>query len=719
MSFLHGDDVLNGIKRGAEKFGSASAMKAVKKMAKRLNNYVTDSQEPYGLGMGGGDTEQMSQKTTFVPAKENVKIGIPAAQARQKNKLDFLKRELPLSQDAAERAAIEYEIKAIEAELATMPSGDPDARQDKDSTIGNAGGAGGGSGASAGGGAGAGAGAAGGQGASGTGHGGAVDSSSLGYQSAQKSTTAVRGYDDEEWKRIMKNGGMKSKCPACGHESPDEWNGKCSNCLMPNAEDVGKKMGRSVDNLKNSPETTDGAANIVKGSGPIKSIESTPDNDNLVGYVENAKRTAAEMWGDALDGAKEEMIQELFSGARESSEALRSWSHASWGMLPARVQSAISARWSKARVNATEAETGSSSETKDDVVIAHESLRSNAGHLGPDAWTAASLEERARWLELAHQDVNQAPRAWQDLSADLHVALQDVHDKPATANLDPKATDAEIKNGAGDSLKGGPCSCGHPGSRHFDTGHGEACHDCSCNVYDETIRCRECGQKERAGLAVGGLCEECQNSKENATGKPGKKKFLFKDVQGEEEEVEAASLDQAWALLADIFGEPADVLKKIGVKFVRENADSEGDLSEIARHAEGIEHEVTELKEEGLENGNKWSGKKCPLCAGPVSEHPAGPYGGSPFCKACGEVLDPQDLKNEVRGDFANCAGNCGCKPADHIPDAAGAFKCPCDCAECATAKKSHAKQNDSVDSLEMKSSGVGRGNFKYGSKNK
>lgn len=41
--------------------------------------------------------------------------------------------------------------------------------------------------------------------------------------------------------------------------------------------------------LKNSPETTDGAFSIVKKSGPVSSVESTPDNDNGVGYVESKK----------------------------------------------------------------------------------------------------------------------------------------------------------------------------------------------------------------------------------------------------------------------------------------------------------------------------------------------------------------------------------------------------------------------------------------------
>lgn len=108
-----------------------------------------------------------------------------------------------------------------------------------------------------------------------------------------------------------------SGCPGCGgtdiDDVPEKQNGtgvKCEGCnkeMSPaeliKSEDSGTPecdhcRGFSMNIEKktkfersNSPETTDGAANIVKGSGLIKSIESTPDNDNLVGYVESKNQS--------------------------------------------------------------------------------------------------------------------------------------------------------------------------------------------------------------------------------------------------------------------------------------------------------------------------------------------------------------------------------------------------------------------------------------------
>lgn len=62
--------------------------------------------------------------------------------------------------------------------------------------------------------------------------------------------------------------------------------------------------------------------------------------------------------------------------------------------------------------------------------------RTNAGHLTPDSWELASLEERLQWLERAGQDINLATRRFIDLSLDVHKALQDAVDKPANRNLD-------------------------------------------------------------------------------------------------------------------------------------------------------------------------------------------------------------------------------------------------------------------------------------------
>lgn len=46
---------------------------------------------------------------------------------------------------------------------------------------------------------------------------------------------------------------------------------------------------------------------------------------------------------------------------------------------------------------------------------------------------------------------------------------------------------------------------------------------------------------------------------------------------------------------------------------------------------------------------------KCPKCKGPLTKHPSGPYGGMPFCAACGEVWYPEDIKNAENASDDRC----------------------------------------------------------------
>lgn len=274
MKFLGIQKMIEGLQRGAEKFGSKIAEKNVKK-AEMRNGFAPTTSEPYGLGQGGADTEQMSQVPTQA---ENVKIGIPPAQLRQQNKLDFLKRELPLSQDKAEREAIEYEIKGIEAELAKMPKGDPDARQEKKTSFSNANDPQ--------------------KSWDGATRGrrsqwlkeiGAFgedddlqwdklagstkdslkdllkelhneDSSALGFQSAEKTTTAHRSEE------------MSSKCLGCGFESPEAWKGKCEGCGLESSYDIG---GKNLSGLKQAKEAEMGDNKETKDDVVIANADQT------------------------------------------------------------------------------------------------------------------------------------------------------------------------------------------------------------------------------------------------------------------------------------------------------------------------------------------------------------------------------------------------------------------------------------------------------------
>lgn len=288
---------------------------------------------------------------------------------------------------------------------------------------------------------------------------------------------------------------------------------------------------------------------------------------------------------------------------------------------------------------------------------------SNAGHLGPDAWERAATEERAVWLELASQDINLAVLKWSDLSLDVQVALQDSYDMPKSIN----------------------------------------------NTSDEET-CKGCG----ADLTKHDHSKNCELA--NAAGKPGKKKFIFKDVEGQEESVEAESLDKAWDMLANIFGESADSLKKIGVKFVRENSseagkckscgqglseldsnygkctnpkcqqsrenaeDPAGDVSEIERHVEGIEHELSEIKENADLN------KFCKRCLSSVGGKPEGKKG----VNANGTY---HIVTREGPGHFeVACGDDVCCDPGTGEPERINAHPAG------------------------VENSGVSRGNFKYGS---
>lgn len=134
---------------------------------------------------------------------------------------------------------------------------------------------------------------------------------------------------------------------------------------------------------------------------------------------------------------------------------------------------------------------------------------SNAGHLGPESWDAADLNERAAWLESAGLDIELARFPWAELSMDAHKQMGRVLDKPSSIN---NSTQADL-----DAF--------------------------------------------------------CMKLK-------GKKWADLPDDGPEQDHV-------------------AHEFEKAGGKLPVTNGGSEGDLEEIARHAEGIEHEVQELANAG------------------------------------------------------------------------------------------------------------------------
>lgn len=417
------DETLEGLKRGAEKFGTRIAAAVVKKMRTRVNGFTPKGvecktcgkkfdnpadgldhrnktghdtrdlengfapkeSEPYGLGMGGSDTEQMSQP---------VNNDIPPAKLRQQNKLEFLLKELPLASEAEEKRIIQAEIESLQKELSEFPpSGDPDARREKDSTTGGGrdsklnsvcdlcegrGGAG----------------------ApknpwssrgwemvcpqcGGTGKFENEDSANLGFQSAQKTTTAQREKEnagicsscqhpsdshmagtgkpfpggvrceepgckctapkhlananacaggDHKWSPegtckecgakwddpLVKNADAQSKCPACGYESPEGWDGKCDACGVENAEDVGGNLSHKPKNLIKENGELDALNHVLDGrctkcNKAYQRMSTNPADYCPIGASalekKNAKRGEEKFWpfkgneGGALEEA--------------------------------------------------------------------------------------------------------------------------------------------------------------------------------------------------------------------------------------------------------------------------------------------------------------------------------------------------------------------------------------------------------------------------------
>lgn len=271
--------------------------------------------------------------------------------------------------------------------------------------------------------------------------------------------------------------------------------------------------------------------------------------------------------------------------------------------------------------------------------------RKNSGHLDAASWEAASTQERSAWLEAAGQDLAHAASKWSDLSMDAQVALQDAKEMPASGNNGyGAAAGARVADGAGsfesvnadmgdtiDLLEntGDKCpSCGSTETFKFKGAHGD---NTSCSICDRTwdstrknaanSKCIKCDkslpidQMVKNVHGAGFLCKEDakawnkDNSKENAlaaedsipANAAGKGyRYSFTDSAGAVETIVASNEGEAWEKLANEMSSTVVEMKGMGVKLKgRENADGSAlDAQQIEREAEGILHEVKEIKEE-------------------------------------------------------------------------------------------------------------------------
>jgi len=111
-----------------------------------------------------------------------------------------------------------------------------------------------------------------------------------------------------------------SGCPGCGGSDIDDVpekqnisdNGPLQEITDPEPiENLSSSDGEAgSSHLSNSPETTDGSFNKVNRGSTVESIESVPNNDNAVGYVESKENRGEDKTGR----------QEFFSSMNEALE---------------------------------------------------------------------------------------------------------------------------------------------------------------------------------------------------------------------------------------------------------------------------------------------------------------------------------------------------------------------------------------------------------------
>ena len=264
MNFMNPDEILAGLKRGAAKFGSRVAESVTKKMATRINargnGFAPTEPEPYGDGMGGADTAQESQKKNEAPEHGAIPCDNCGQWARVSKGKDFY--------DCMNECAKKGFAKKV-------PFAEGEKQNDGDAPN------------------------------------GAVDSSSLGFQSAEKTTTAHR--EDEL---------MQSKCLACGHESPSAWSGKCDGCGVENEKDVAGNLFNGE--FKEEEHPRDGGKFTTKGSGSKSGApkSSAPKDESASekkpetsGAPAQKISKEAQSWKDSMDSSskKKEDLDKEFS----------------------------------------------------------------------------------------------------------------------------------------------------------------------------------------------------------------------------------------------------------------------------------------------------------------------------------------------------------------------------------------------------------------------
>lgn len=392
-----------------------------------------------------------------------------------------------------------------------------------------------------------------------------ADSASLGFDSAQKTTTAqpckkkltnfdkgsdtcehcgYYGYSREDGTcpkcdKARKNASpeMVSKCQACGHESPNEWSGKCEGCGVENESDMGSKAITKDDVVKeNGSQMAEAArAATLSGIAPNKIMYSM--KEKFPGASEGELRSAVSAAYKEIKGDPSHVKENDDMGSATVTKDDVIKENAPTFRVEETEDGMYEVKFGSGRAGEIFEKEKEANARAKDLNFGRQNSMENAGHLSAENWLSASMDERGGWLLAASQSIELASSDYADLSLDVKKALQDAWDMPASQN-DKYAAAAPA----------------------------------------------EAPQEHDKGELVEPLLA-------NASGKRDKQKFTFKDANGERHSVYAFDEAAAWQQLSDDFATSLEDVKGMGIKLesVKENASDAGTMREAIVHRYGDE----------------------------------------------------------------------------------------------------------------------------------
>lgn len=552
MNFSHVEKILQGLKRGADKFGRELAGEVVKE-ASLKNGYAPSESEPYGVGIGGANTDQIGQGLDVENAGGD-------ATASERETGDLWGRS---SEDRRVDMMILHGVSEATADRLKGLSWR------------------------------------------------AIDSSVQKAVSSRPNSVENADYSKDR-NELSKY--SFSKCPECG--------GKVK--FMQYTKDS------SLWDCPKCDQTWEGTQ--LKNASPDHFLEPSdsrtgPESANIKCKTTGQHEMAMLKGGKWICGGCSKQIDEktldIENAGKKSKEYCDCQSHLESSGRDPKLPCSLCGKIRKPKTNENEdsPSLGFQSAEKSTTVNRKDDLE-NSGHLTPERWQFADLEQRTIWLEEVGEDINLASSDFGDLSMGVHQSLSNLLDKEEIGALsnDAGTMREAIVHQYGSELKSGSLS--------------EACKKALSELAKST------------GIDLQIILKDVRADArllENAL-------FTFVDESGETIVIDARNERAAWEKLAAQFGEPVEVVKTVAkLKSGMENAKLDAecpscklpmqmrpvggdensyrcgnrmcsafrtvdgkqsshftnestDLEEIAKGAYSIKHEVAEIEEEGLEN---------------------------------------------------------------------------------------------------------------------